>query len=221
MRCADHLDIADRLPAEPGEERDIRGLNGGLEPDHAVRLGVCVCGPHQRRADAAGAARRPGDCQAAAAPPAEIEALGGRRQSNTAEHLTAVIAGNQHHSTGIGVDLVEIRTREQSLLVDENLTANGLIRPLGGRVRHSLDRPRGRRRGGCRTQQYVAEVEHQAPAAVSALQAPQAAQPACWSAPSMPAVCSSSATRRVTSATRSAAGAGTPSAIASVPARGR
>jgi hypothetical protein len=204
-------------------------LDRGLEPERAGALGVRAGGPHQGATHVAGACA---GChrETAALPPAQV-GVGGGREPHPADD-GAVDARHQHDTPGVVVDVVEVVSGEQALLLYEHNAAQ----PAVGRDRAGvgdLDQQPGRTgpgqartvegsepgRGDLQPGQAGRVEDGHAPATASALHAPHAAQPAPWSAPRIPTASSCAATRRVTSATSAALGGG--SAAARVPESGR
>src|SRR5262249_7018561 len=223
MWRAGHRGRTDRVPAQPGEQHLVAGLDGGFEPEHAGVLRPGAGRPDQCRADPSYPSGRPVDRQPAAGPPPEILAAADRAETHAADDGTGPVAGHEHDRTGVLVTLIAVVTGEQALLLDERPDPQGSIGSdrsgVTGRFNVEGRRPLAEQ---CRAEPMIRSLTlAHAPAACRTPHAPQAAQPACWSAPYIPAARSSAATRSVTSRTSSAAGAPMPSRRARVPTIGR
>ena len=155
----------------------------------------------RRRRRAAGAGRD--DQPAAGHQPMSGPSAGGP-EPHAAEDRAVAPAGDQHDGARVVVPVVEVVPGEQALLVDEHLAPQRAVRAEGGRVVGLLDQERaaagpaccGRRAArrmssrpvACAGAGWCTAVEvHASPARRrSTLHAPQAAQPALWSAPRHP-----------------------------------
>ena len=220
------------------EQRLVCRLHRRVETQHARRLGAGAGGADESRrrlprprAPAATASLRPSTSRGRARPDGA--------ESHAADDGAVPRAGHQDDGARIVVVVVEVVAVEQALVVDEDLAGAARYAPRAAASSASSMRKPGRRARVLRSPSRArmssgrsltgagavsppsSHMRHP-PAVRSTLHAPQAAQPAFWSAPLIPAARSFVGDLPGDVRERPpASGAPTPSTAASVPRIGR